>query len=126
MEFKHPLNLVYLKGVTLISYVVFGALEGTAARIGADNQVDILQMELRELCIVIDKALTEVRSLMLFILAMDLLLSPVIAANIALAATAKLYDKAHRRLENLLIKHYQSKIDASASKSVKVAPYAEL
>jgi hypothetical protein len=93
---------VFLKAIVLLSYIVFGALENVSNRIGTDELVEVLKTELRELYTVVDRILTDLRNLTICVPTMDMLLSPVIAANIALAATAKLYDKAHLRLDKLL------------------------
>ena len=121
-------ELLFLRGTIIISYVVLGVLECTSARIGADHQVSKVQSELRELHNVIDKVLTKVRSLTSSVPMMDLLLSPVLAANVALAATAKLYDKAHKRLEDLLVQHKQRDGDKTGQtgKDMPFVSYSEL
>lgn len=111
---------VVLKGIAIICYIIFGALESGANyfQTGAANN------ELRELHSVIDNILIQIRSLSSAIPIMDLLLSPVFAANVALAVSLKLYDTAHYRLESLLCKL----TDEYANCQIRrlFAPYSEL
>lgn len=95
-------ELALSKGITVIAYVVLGAVEWMAGQIRGDS-IDSLHAELCQVCHVVDKILMEIRSYGAPILMLDLLLSPVFASNISLAVTSKVYDRALRRLEGLLI-----------------------
>jgi Putative zinc-finger domain len=115
---------VVLKGVILLANVVFGALESAANQLRTDEQMGGVNTALRELHSVIDKILTELRALSSSLPMMDLLLSPVFAANVALAVSIKLYDSAHYRLESLLGKFIVDNNGGSIGRTL--APYSEL
>jgi Putative zinc-finger domain len=93
-----------VRGTVRIAFVVLGALKSVTRRIDKDEAIEKYQIELEELYNTIDSILLSHRSFTNGIPCVDLLLNPIFAANIALACSIKRYDKAHGRLENLLLK----------------------
>ena len=95
---------VIMKGTILLSYSVLGALKSVTRSIEKDEDVGKYLIELEEVYTTIDSILVSHRSLTYFIPCVDLLLNPIFAANISLGCSIKRYDKAHGRLESLLLK----------------------
>lgn len=96
-------DLFVTKRAAIITYIVLGAVEWTTSRLHGDTAIDDFNADLCEVCYVVDKILTELRKSFSSLMTIDLLLSPAYASNVALAITSKVYDRAHRGLESVLV-----------------------
>jgi hypothetical protein len=117
---------VYLRAVLTIGYVVLGAVEKAARLIPCDQLIGEVKTELAELYSTIDKILLALRRLVRQLPWMDLLLSPLFAANISLACTIQLYEKSQHRLESLLCGDVGSTSRYPPPLTVPLASFAEL
>jgi hypothetical protein len=91
---------IFLRAVLTIGYIVLGAVEKAANLIPVDHLIADVKTELAELYSTIDKILLALRRAVRQLPWMDLLLSPLFAANVSLACTIQLCDKSQHRLES--------------------------
>jgi hypothetical protein len=95
-------SVATLKFCIIVAFTVFGTLENVANRIPTDDVIRRSFAELRQLYMSLDRLVMLVHDFFDATFAVNLLLCPVLSANIALACTIKLYEKAHSRLIGLL------------------------
>jgi hypothetical protein len=117
---------IYLRAVLTIGYVVLGSVEKAASLIPCDQLIPNVKTELEELYSTIDKILLALRRLVRQLPWMDLLLSPLFAANVSLACTIQLYEKSQHRLESLLSGDVGSTNRHPLLFTVPLASFAEL
>jgi hypothetical protein len=116
-----------LKTILLMGYILLGALEKAAGLIPSDDLVAELKAELTELYSTIDRILSALRRETRLLPWVDLILSPLFAANVSLACTIQLYEKAQNRLESLVYRGVDSADDAtSALLDVHFASFSDL
>ena len=98
---RKPTRVVF-KRVSILSEVIFGSIENAASRICVDENVEQHKSDCLALFVTIDRILKAVQKEAPLFPPLELILSPLFAANCALASTIKLYDRAHQKLQSLL------------------------
>ena len=102
MESASEKASMLLGGTWIVGNVLLGSIESAAGQISIDCEIDGRQTELTDLYLVVDRTLHELQKYSLNFPTVVLLLSPLYAANIALATTLRLYNRAHHKLVSLL------------------------
>jgi hypothetical protein len=99
---------VLLMGVMLISQLVMGTIEAVALELKMDSHIENVRNQMLDVWVAIDKLLFSIQKSCSFFPSLEFLLSPVLAANVALGTTLYAYDRVVVRLEKYLGGHVPS------------------
>ena len=86
----------------LISQLVKGAIEAVAIQLQSDSHIEIVRNQMIDIWVAVDKLLFSIQKSCSFFPSLEFLLSPVLAANVALGTTLCAYDRVIVRLEKFL------------------------
>lgn len=91
-----------LKGVMLISQLMMGAIEAGAMQLKNDSQIEVVRNQILDVWVTVDKLMFSIQKSCAFFPSLEFLLSPIVAANVALGTTLQAYDRVIVRLEKIL------------------------
>jgi ribosomal protein L7Ae-like RNA K-turn-binding protein len=86
-----------------MGYCILGCIKRAADFVDNNGEKQGLKTDIAELYVAIDKIVSSLNRMASRIPLLQLLLSPLFAANLSLACTTQLYDRVQNRLEDLLL-----------------------